>query len=112
MKFNSPIAITTANDSAVVRVHPEYSVQDVMNDIYAAIIELYEKSEVCLEEFIECGELQIDGLPMNLQVQLFTRLKKEIDGDEIYIEGYDGAFPSMKLSDYLESGPVIPQENN
>ena len=109
--MSNPIVITTVEDSAVVRINPKESVKEILDDVYAAIVELYEKGDVVLEEFIECGELQIDGLPLNLQVQLFTRLKEEIDGDKIYIEGFNGQFPTMKLGDYLESGPCIPQED-
>ena len=108
----NPIVITTVDDSAVVRIHPDETVEEVLADVYAAIVDLYEKQDVVLEEFIECGELEIDGLPLNLQVLLFARLKHEIDGDEIYIEGFDGAFPTMKLMDYLESGPRIPEKED
>lgn len=108
---NNPIVITTLDGKAtVVRPQPEQSVGDIMEEVFAAIVELYEQSDVVLEEFIECGELQIDGLPLQLQVELFTRLKEEIDGDKIYIEAFEGAFPTMKLNDYLILGPTNGQE--
>ena len=116
MKFTQPIVITTIDgDAELIRPKPWATVDEIKWDVKAAIIAMYERSEVVFEEFIECGEVQIDGLPLNMQVEIFCELKKEIDGDEIYIESSAmKAFPTMKLLDYLilgpSNGPEIPEK--
>lgn len=112
MKFTQPIVITTIDgDAELIRPKPWATVDEIKWDVKAAIISMYERSEVVFEEFIECGEVQIDGLPLNMQVEIFCELKKEIDGDEIYIESPDGDFPTMKLLDYLILGPSNGDED-
>lgn len=109
--LNNPIVITTIDgQSAVVRPHPEQSIGDIREDIIAAIVDMYDQSDVVLEEFIECGELQIDGVPLSMQVEIFCELKDRIDGDKIYIEAWNGAFPTMELKDYLILGPTNGDE--
>ena len=112
MKFtNNPIIITTIDgDARVVRTNGK-DVGYVISEVKQAILDMYHDSDVVFEEFVECGELEITGLPLNIQVQIFTELKEEIDGDEIYIESPDGNFPTMKLDDYLVLGPTNGDED-
>lgn len=112
MKFtNKPITITTIDgDARVVRTNGK-DVGYVISEVKQAILDMYHDSDVVFEEFVECGELEITGLPLNIQVQIFTELKEEIDGDEIYIESPDGNFPTMKLDDYLVLGPTNGDED-
>ena len=112
MKFtNNPITITTIDgDARVVRTNGK-DVGYVISEVKQAILDMYHDSDVVFEEFIECGELEITGLPLNIQVQIFTELKEEIDGDKIYIESPDGDFPTMKLDDYLILGPTNGDED-
>ena len=101
----NPIVITTGDgDSRVIRTDGK-SVANVMNEVELAIQDMYRESEVCFEEFVECGELEITGLPLNIQVLIFARLKEKMDNDIVYIESPDGDFPTMKLRDYLSLGP-------
>lgn len=112
MKFtNNPITITTINgDARVVRTNGK-DVGYVISEVKQAILDMYHDSDVVFEEFVECGELEITGLPLNIQVQIFTELKEEVDGDMIYIESPDGDFPTMKLDDYLILGPTNGDED-
>ena len=111
MRIGSAIIISTVDgDSRIVRTNGR-EVDEIIADVKAMILDMYHESEVCLEEFIECGELEIQGLPMNIQVELFCELKEEIDNDEIYIESPDGDFPTMKLYDYLVLGPTNGDED-
>ncbi len=104
MRIQHPIVITTGDgDSKVIRTDGK-SVANIMNEVELAIQDMYRESEVCFEEFVECGELEITGLPLNIQVLIFARLKEEMDNDIVYIESPDGDFPTMKLTDYLSLG--------
>lgn len=83
-----------------IKVSNDMLVRDIIERVITTIKSLYqEESEVVFEEFIECAEVEIEGLPLNLQVYVFARLKDEIDGDEITInvEGDE-----LKLIDYLQ----------
>ena len=83
-----------------IKVSNDMLVRDIIERVVTTIKSLYqEESEVVFEEFIECAEVEIEGLPLNLQVYVFARLKDEIDGDEITInvEGDE-----QKLIDYLQ----------
>lgn len=112
MKFtNNPITITTIDgDARIVRTNGK-DVGYVISEVKQAILDMYHESDVVFEEFVECGELEITGLPLNIQVQIFAELKEEIDGDEIYIESPEGDFPTMKLRDYLILGPTNGDED-
>lgn len=107
---NNPITITTIDgDARIVRTSGK-DPDVVIEEVKQSIRDMYHQSEVCFEEFVECGELEITGLPLNIQVEIFAELKEEIDNDEIYIESPDGDFPTMKLYDYLILGPTNGQE--
>lgn len=108
---NNPIIITTIDGGARIVKTNAKDVDVVLEEVKQAIRELYQESEVCFEEFVECGELEISGLPLNIQVEIFAELKEEIDGDMIYIESPDGDFPTMKLHDYLILGPTNGKED-
>ena len=112
MKFtNNPITITTIDgDARIVRTNGK-DAGYVISEVKQAILDMYHGSDVVFEEFVECGELEITGLPLNIQVQIFTELKEEVDGDMIYIESPDGDFPTMKLDDYLVLGPTNGDED-
>lgn len=108
---NNPITITTIDgDARIVRTSGK-DPDVVIEEVKQSIRDMYHQSEVCFEEFVECGELEITGLPLNIQVEIFAELKEEIDGDEIYIESQDGDFPTMKLYDYLILGPTNGDED-
>lgn len=105
MNMTQPVVITCGDESKIIRMHKNYSVRDILNDVEAAIVEMYESSEVVFQEFVECGELEIKGLPLNLQMIVFAELKDQIDGDEIFIENRDQEYPCMRLDQYLLVGP-------
>ena len=76
-----------------------FYVEEVVNEI----INLYRKDEISLEEFIENSQLEIQGLPLYLQVAIFCIIKEQIDGDEITIEN-EGEIERMPLEEYLFCG--------
>lgn len=105
MDMTKTVVVKCGSDSKFVEMHKEYNVRNILNDVEAAIVEMYETSDVVFQEFVESGELEIEGLPLNLQMILFAELKDEIDGDEIFIENKNQEYPCMRLDQYLLEGP-------
>lgn len=77
--------------------------QQIFDEVKEAVVELYRKGNECFEEFIEVGELEISGLPLNLQALLFAQLKQLIDRDTVIIHSED--FGDCSLEQYLLIGP-------
>ena len=83
-------------NNAIVK-HIEY---DNLDNIIQAVIELYQDNPNCFEEFIENSNLELQGLPLYLQVSVYCKLKNIIDGDDILISNSD-ELETQPLADYL-----------
>lgn len=111
MQVLTPIVITAlSGDSEVVRIGEDTSLRSILEDIKAAIVDMYDRSNAkdgfVFEEFLEKEEITITGVPLTVQVTVFAELKDQIDAEQIYIESADGKYPCMKLRDYLTVGPT------
>lgn len=111
MQIFTPITVTSlSGDSEVVRIGEDASLRSILEDVKAAIVVMYDRSNArdgfVFEEFLEKEEITITGVPLTVQVTVFAELKDQIDAEQIYIESADEKYPCMKLRDYLTVGPT------
>ena len=111
MQIFTPITVTSlSGDSEVVRIGEGASLRSILEDVKAAVVVMYDRSNArdgfVFEEFLEKEEVTITGVPLTVQVTIFAELKDQIDAEQIYIESVDEKYPCMKLEDYLTVGPT------
>lgn len=100
MRIGESIIIQTINpgDTTYVNTVGKNPVE-IYEEVKAEVKKLYQKEEDCFQEFLESGELEISGLPLNMQVLLFAELKKEIDGETVVIESKE--FGNSSIEQYM-----------
>lgn len=104
MRIGESIIIQTIDpDDTTYVTTTGKTTKQIYDEVKDAVIKIYQRGYECLQELLEGGELEISGMPLNLQVLLFAQLKQLIDRDTVVIQSED--FGDCSLEQYLLMGP-------
>lgn len=104
MRIGESIIIQTIDpDDTTYVTTTGKTTQQIFDEVKDAVIKIYQRGCECFEELLEGCELEISGLPLNLQALLFAQLKQLIDRDTVIIHSED--FGDCSLEQYLLMSP-------